>query len=69
MKFEYNPHVGSVTKPHANETSNCANGTCRCVVPDFSNAKMVYLHELTDECIERIADAVVRKLKEADHED
>lgn len=31
---------------------------------DFNNGQLVELVELTDECIDRIADAVVKKIQE-----
>lgn len=59
--------VEGISCEHATELGFCKVTGCtkRVTIANTSNVVTVMqLHELTDKCIERIADAVVRKIKE-----
>ena len=66
MSYKYN----SVTDKFEHiDDEEPIEANCTIKVPNSCDCRTAYLHELTDDCIERIAEAVVRKLKETDHED
>lgn len=62
MSYKYDPYRNTLT--HINDENPIAS----LPIPASDTSVIVKQYELTNDCIERIADAVVRKLKEVEHE-